>query len=90
MKVNGISLNKILNIYEKSKKEYETTRVSGQKDSIEISSLGKSLSSYVKGDETINSKEKVENIKKAVENGTYNVDKKLVAAKIIEAMKGKL
>lgn len=90
MKVNGISLNKILNIYEKSKKEYETTRATGQKDSIEISSLGKSLSSYVKGDETINSKEKVENIKKAVENGTYNVDKKLVAAKIIEAMKGKL
>ncbi|WP_368490684.1 flagellar biosynthesis anti-sigma factor FlgM [Clostridium sp. BJN0013] len=90
MKVNGISLNKILNIYEKSKREYGTTKIEGQKDSIEISSLGKSLSSYIQGDETINSKEKVEDIKKAVENGTYNVDRKLVAAKIIETMKEKL
>lgn len=90
MKINGISLNKMLNVYDKSKKEYGAARVTGQKDSIEISSLGKSLSSYVTGDETINSKEKVEDIKKAVEDGTYNVDKKLVAAKIMEAMKGKL
>ncbi|MFL0197084.1 flagellar biosynthesis anti-sigma factor FlgM [Clostridium sp. WILCCON 0269] len=90
MKINGINLNKVLNIYGGNKKEYGTTKVTGQKDSIEISSVGKSLSSYIQGDEAINSKEKIENIKKAVENGTYNVDKKLVAAKIMESMKEKI
>lgn len=88
MKINGISSNKILNVYGQNKKEYgTTTKITGQKDSIEISPLAKNLSSYIQGDETINSKEKVESIKKAVEEGTYKVDKKLVASGIMRAIK---
>lgn len=90
MKINGIILNQIINVYGGNKKEHESVKDVDKKDSIEISSTGKSLYSYSPDDKFINSKEKIESIKKAVENGTYNVDKKLVAAKILDAMKGKI
>ncbi|MCI1943967.1 flagellar biosynthesis anti-sigma factor FlgM [Clostridium luticellarii] len=90
MKINGIILNQAVNIYGGNKKEHETIKNVDKKDSIEISPAGKSLSSYSPENKFINSKEKIEDIKKAVENGTYNVDKKLVAAKILDAMKGKI
>ncbi|MEY7998818.1 flagellar biosynthesis anti-sigma factor FlgM [Clostridium sp. Mt-5] len=90
MKINGISLNQVLNIYGGNKREHGITKNIGVKDSIEISSTGKSLSSYSPEDKFISSKDKIENIKKAVGSGTYNVDKKLVASKILDAMKGKI
>lgn len=90
MKINGIISNQAFNIYGINKKEHGTIKNMDKKDSIEISSAGKSLSSYSPENKFINSKEKIEDIKKAVENGTYNVDKKLVAAKILDAMKGKI
>ncbi|CAB1241555.1 flagellar biosynthesis anti-sigma factor FlgM [Clostridium sp. MT-14] len=90
MKINGIILNQALNIYGGNKKEHVTIKNMDKKDSIEISSAGKSLSSYSPEDKFISSEEKIESIRKAVENGTYNVDKKLVASRILDAMKGKI
>lgn len=90
MKINGISPNKIVNLYSDNKKISQARREVIQKDSIEISSVGKSLSSYSLDDKFINSKEKIESIRNEVKSGTYKRDSKLVAAKILDAMKGKL
>lgn len=56
-------------------------------DTIEISSLGRSLKDYSM-DNNINSLRKVAEIKSKVESGTYNVDARLTAMSILNSMKG--
>ncbi|MBA5851088.1 flagellar biosynthesis anti-sigma factor FlgM [Clostridium sp. cel8] len=92
MKVNGISTNQLSNLYKDSSREKNVnTNSEAAKDSISISSIGKSLSSYFTDDNIIDYKEeKVNSIKKAIANGTYKVDAKLVAQKIIDNMKGRI
>ncbi|WP_446897249.1 flagellar biosynthesis anti-sigma factor FlgM [Clostridium sp. LBM24168] len=90
MKVNGISSNQMVNPYSENKRGRDINHEVRGKDSISISSIGKSLSSYSLDGKAIDSKEKVEGIKKAISNGTYNVDAKLVAQKIIDTMKGRI
>lgn len=91
MKINGINLNKITNVYNESKKGKDITPGKSKDiDSIHISSIGKSLSAYSLDDKFVDSKEKVENIKNAVSNGTYKVDAKLVAQKMLDNIKGKI
>ena len=87
MKINGVNPNKIVNLYSNNKKNVERKSEVSQKDTIEISSVGKSLSSYSIDDKFINSNEKIEKLKNEIQNGTYNRDSKLVAAKILDAMK---
>ena len=94
MKINGVGLGKVLQMYKnnnnsnKNISENKTTEKS-TKDSVEISKLGKSLSAYSTEDNFQTSKAKLEEIKKQVENGTYNRDSKLVAQKLLEHIKGK-
>ncbi|MCH3964335.1 MAG: flagellar biosynthesis anti-sigma factor FlgM [Clostridium sp.] len=90
MKVNGIGSNQMVNPYSENRRGKDINHEVRGRDSISISSVGKSLSSYSMDGSMIDSKEKVENIKKAVSNGTYNVDARLVAQKIIDAMKGRI
>lgn len=90
MKINGISSNQMIKLYNKNRTEKSVNHEVTGKDSISISSVGRSLSSYSSDGKIIDSKEKVENIKKAIGNGTYNVDAKLVAQKILDNMKGKI
>lgn len=90
MKVNGIGSNQMVNPYSENRRGRDINHEVRGRDSISISSVGKSLSSYSMDGSMIDSKEKVENIKKAVSNGTYNVDARLVAQKIIDAMKGRI
>lgn len=90
MKVNGIGSNQMLNPYSENKRGRDINHEVKGKDSISISSIGKSLSSYSLDGSVINSKEKVESIKKAVLSGTYNVDARLVAQKIMDTMKGRI
>lgn len=86
MKVNGIKLNNITNIYNESKKGKDINpEKTKDTDSIQISSIGKSLNAYSLDNKFIDSKEKVENIKKAISNGTYKVDAKLVAQKMLSS-----
>ncbi|MBP2033821.1 negative regulator of flagellin synthesis FlgM [Clostridium algifaecis] len=86
MKVNGIKLNNITNIYNESKKGKDINpEKTKDTDSIQISSIGKSLSAYSLDNKFIDSKEKVENIKNAISNGTYKVDAKLVAQKMLSS-----
>jgi Negative regulator of flagellin synthesis (anti-sigma28 factor) len=90
MKVTGTSVNNIVNIYDKNKCHIEKNKeVTNKKDYIEISQLGKSLSAFGNGEITGISAEKIEQIKMEISNGTYNVDAKLVAEKIIDVMKGR-
>ncbi|KAJ53496.1 negative regulator of flagellin synthesis FlgM [Clostridium tetanomorphum] len=91
MKVNGISANKVLSLYGDSKKRIENKNIKKESnsDQIQISSLGKSLSSYSIDDKLINSKERLEKIRGEISKGTYNRDSRLVAQSIIDAMKNK-
>ncbi len=87
MKINGISSSKIINFYAEQKKSVESKEKVQRNDTVQISSLGKSLSSYSLDDKFINSKEKIEKLKNQVDNGTYNKDSKLVASKMLEDMR---
>ena len=87
MKVNGINPNKVVSLYSEHKKAIEKKDQVQKNDTVQISSLGKSLSSYSLDDKFINSNEKIERLTNEVKNGTYNIDSKLIAAKIIEEMK---
>ncbi|MCY6353956.1 flagellar biosynthesis anti-sigma factor FlgM [Clostridium sp. ZS2-4] len=89
MKISGSSVNKIINIYEKNSRKIEKAKEVGRKDSLEISKVGKSLSSFDVNDKKSVSQEKLEKIRSEIANGTYNVDAKLVAQKMIDIMKGR-
>ncbi|WP_010239586.1 flagellar biosynthesis anti-sigma factor FlgM [Clostridium arbusti] len=95
MKINGVGLDKVLQMYKnnnnntsKNTSENKTPEKS-TKDSLEISKLGKSLSAYSADDNFGTSKAKLEEIKKQVQNGTYNRDSKLVAQKLLDHINGK-
>ncbi len=89
MKISGTGINKIINIYEKNNKKIEKTKEVVKKDSLEISKIGKNLSSFAVDDKKSISQEKLEKIRNEIANGTYNVDGKLVAQKMIDIMKGR-
>lgn len=89
MKISGTGINKIINIYEKNNKKIEKTKEVVRKDSLEISKIGKNLSSFAVDDKKSISQEKLEKIRNEIANGTYNVDGKLVAQKMIDIMKGR-
>lgn len=87
MRINGVQPNKIINLYNGNKKVTDKASVKSNKDSIEISSLGKNLSSISAEDSFGNSTEKVDRIKKEISQGTYKADSKLTASKMIDIMK---
>lgn len=92
MKINSVKFNNIDNIYKAQKLDIEKTKTNNKSDSIQISDLGKYLNKV--NTNKINSSEedvnmdKVNDIKKRIENGTYSVDSKDLAKKIIEKMEG--
>lgn len=89
MKINPMSPSKVTNLYNAQSKKVTTPKVATQNDSIEISSVGKNLSTYALGDDFKASDKKIAQLKVQVENGTYNKSSKLIADKIFDAMKGK-
>lgn len=89
MKINGINQTKAINMYNDHKKSVEKNDVKPKGDSIEISSLGKSLSAYSIQGNYVNSKEKLESIAQEISNGTYNRDSKLIAEKIMEKIQNR-
>lgn len=92
MKINGVDQSKLVKLYSIQKQSIEKTEAVKKSDrvqassSIQISSLGKSLSTYSPEASLVNSREKVESIKKEISNGTYQRDAKLVAAKVLDEM----
>ena len=89
MKINGIGINKIVNLYNHNKKITEKSAVKTSKDTIEISNLGKSLSSFSVEEGFENSPEKIDRLKKEVSQGTYKADSTLIAKKMLDSIKGR-
>ncbi|MCB2308806.1 flagellar biosynthesis anti-sigma factor FlgM [Clostridium estertheticum] len=88
MKIDGVKPN-IINFYKKNTNKAEVKATAIPKDTIELSAAGKSLSALALDGKSVNSNEKIVDIKNKLNNGTYNVDSKLVAKKIIDNMKGR-
>lgn len=87
MNINSIKFGKIESIYTNNKQELWQNQKPKNQDILEISDLGKYLNKVNSGEEKMNL-EKINDIKKRIENGTYRVNSNDLAKKIIENMKG--
>lgn len=86
MNVTSVNFRSIENIYKSNRVEVKPIK-NKITDSIEISQLGKMLNKASNDKEIINI-DKVNEIKKQIEDGTYRVDSKALAKKIIDRMNG--
>ena len=88
MSINSINRPTYINAYNSnSNKPVDKINKAKDVDRIEISELGKSLKDYSLSNEIGNAK-KVAEIKNKVDSGTYNVDARLTAKSLLNAMKG--
>ena len=90
MKINSVNSTNIINMYNRVQKSAEKKSVDKAQDSLQISSTGKSLSTFA-GDQVKggNSPEKIEAIRNEITKGTYNANSKLTAQKMVDIMKGR-
>lgn len=89
MSIDRINRQSYINAYNsniKSNKNVDKISKTQEVDRIEISSLGKSLTDY-SIDNTRDNSKKIEDIKSKIESGTYNVDARLTAKSLLNAMK---
>lgn len=88
MNINKVNRSNLFKVYKNNaNNKLEVNKVQNKKsDKLEISSAGRKLSAYGNDIRTDN-KEKIEKIKEEISKGKYNVDSKLIAKKMIEAMK---
>lgn len=89
MKINGTLVNKVMNVYSNNKKVSEKDVVKNSKDTIQISSVGKSLSAFAIDGSNENSPEKIEDIRTQISQGTYKANSSLTAKKMIDIIKGR-
>lgn len=88
MNINGIRPQGITNIYASNgAKRVSSVENIAAKDRIEISDLGKTLSAYDNCDLKIDNTAKIAELREKIANGTYNVDAKLTAQSIMDAIK---
>lgn len=88
MKINSMNTNNMINAYSKQKQYVKNETVNKVfKDKVEISEDAKYLSKINSDNENIDL-DKVNEIKKKIKEGTYSVDSKNIAQKIINVMKG--
>lgn len=88
MKIDGVK-NNVISFYKNNTSKIESKATVSKKDTIELSTVGKSLSSLSLDGKLVNSKEKIEGIRNEVMNGTYKMDSTLTAKRIIDVMKGR-
>ncbi|MCB2288836.1 flagellar biosynthesis anti-sigma factor FlgM [Clostridium sp. CS001] len=88
MKINAVK-NNVVNTYKNSTSKVDAKVSISKKDTIELSSAGKTLSAFALDSKCVNSKEKIDAIRSEVMQGTYKMDSTLTAKKIIEVMKGR-
>ncbi|MDP4088228.1 MAG: flagellar biosynthesis anti-sigma factor FlgM [Bacillota bacterium] len=89
MKINGVTPNKVISIYSVNRKEAAKDTKKTEGDKIEISKLGKSLSDLALDGNFQLSDKRVEEIRNGISKGTYNVDSKQIAQKMINLIKGR-
>ena len=87
MNIASIKFKEIEKVYTNNKKQVAETPKSENKDTLEISDLGRYLNKVSSSEENMNM-DKINDIKKRIENGTYRIDSQELAKKIIENMKG--
>ena len=87
MSIERINRQSYINAYNSnSKKTVDKVSKPKEVDRIEISSLGKSIKDYSL-DTNVDNTKKIADIKSKIDNGTYNVDARLTARSILNAMK---
>ena len=89
MNIASVKFKGIENIYTRSKQEIKQTVKANNKDTIEISDLGMYLNK-VNSSEDKDRLEKINEIKRKIENNTYRIDSNELAKKIIERTKGEI
>lgn len=88
MSIDRINRRSFINAYNSnSNKAVKNINKTKTFDTVEISSLGKSLKDYSL-ESKVNNTHKVEEIKTQVDSGTYSIDARLTARSIMNAMKG--
>lgn len=88
MKVHSVQRNSMINAYNKQRQPLKQGEVIKQnKDKVTISEDAKYLSKINSDNENVNI-DKINEIKNSIKAGTYSVNSKEVAKKIIEATKG--
>ena len=88
MSIDRINRLTYINAYNSnSNKSVDKVNKAKDVDRIEISELGKSLKNYSLSND-ISTIKKVMDVKSKVESGTYNVDARLTAKSLLNAMKG--
>ncbi|MDK2585810.1 flagellar biosynthesis anti-sigma factor FlgM [Romboutsia sedimentorum] len=86
MNITSVNFRGIENMYKNNKVQAKPVN-NKIVDSVEISELGKQLNKLNTNKEDVNI-DKINEIKTKIENGTYKVDSKDLAKKIIESMRG--
>lgn len=90
MQINSINTNNMISMYSKQKQQQQSKMETINKnfrDKVVISEDAKYLSKINDNSESINI-EKVNEIKKKVNQGTYNISSRNIAKKIIDDIKG--
>jgi len=77
------------NIYTRTKQQIQQTVKINNKDTVEISDLGKYLNK-INSSEDKDRLERINEIKRKIENNTYKIDSNELAKKIIERTKGEI
>ena len=77
------------NIYTRNKQQIQQTVKVNSKDTVEISDLGKYLNK-INSSEDKDRLERINEIKRKIENNTYKIDSNELAKKIIERTKGEI
>lgn len=86
MKVNNNTKIAFNNIYKMDKlKNYNENENKNNTDRVEISELGKYLSKVNSKEETMDM-EKINRLKQQIDSGTYKIDSRALAKKIIEKL----
>lgn len=86
MNITSVNFRGIENMYKNNKVQAKPVN-NKIVDSVEISELGKQLNKLNTNKEDVNI-DKINEIKTKIENGTYKVNSKDLAKKIIESMRG--
>ena len=87
MSINRINNQPYINAYKlNSNKPVDKVNKTKDVDRIEISELGKSMKDYSLSS-AIGNAQKVADIKNKIDSGTYNVDARLTAQSLLNAMK---
>ena len=89
MNIASVKFKGIENLYTRSKQEIKQTLKVNNRDTVEISDLGMYLNK-INSSEDKDRLEKINEIKRKIENNTYRIDSNELAKKIIERTKGEI